>query len=631
MESCCNPVCCGGRSRENTGMASWAVGMASAIGLWVLACSPVSAAEATAGPDAPAVFATSARIEEFLGEPVFLAREQLWEGRGGWGGVLSTPDGTVVVFRSPGGGELRRSLDGGTTWAEPIVIDPAGERATANGGNALVDETTGDLLFLNPQERWLFRSRDAGLTWTRESIKVLPDGNGRVPGIEGAGAMQCGISLAFHPHKGRLVSPARIMGPTNSNEVGWRPYHYSSAIYSDDRGQTWQTSDPFPVMGTGEGAIAELSDGRLLYNSREHMSRGNRLFATSYDGGRLWIEARRSADLPDGPRGSSYGLMGGMIRLPIAGRDILLASNVDTDAGAMPGQVGGSIAEGREKLTVWASLDGGQTWPVKRLVFDGPCGYSNLGVGRSGTSSAGRVFVAFEGGPQGSQAAVQVVGFNLAWLLNGRPLPTVAPPTVAAAPRLLFDGASLGDWKPTPFGGEGAITIDKGSGRDEGLIRIERGSEMSGMTWQAEFPTQNYEIALEARRVDGHDFFCGLTFPVADSHCSLILGGWGGGLVGLSSIDGNDAANNATTQIMSFEAGRWYAVRVRVTPERVACFLDDQRIIDQPLDGHTLSIRTEVSPSLPLGIATYSTVAEFRRLSWRPVTADEPDSPAADE
>ena len=77
------------------------------------------------------------------------------------------------------------------------------------------------------------------------------------------------------------------------------------------------------------------------------MSRGNRFFATSYDGGTLWIEARRSAELPDGPRGTSYGLMGGMLRLPIAGRDILLFSNSDTDAGAMPAQTGASIAGGR--------------------------------------------------------------------------------------------------------------------------------------------------------------------------------------------------------------------------------------------------------------------------------------------
>lgn len=371
----------------------------------------------------PMAFAVSATIEEFLGEPVLVPMQQLWEQRGGWGGVLSAPDGTLLAFRSPGGGEVRRSRDGGLTWDAAVAIDPSGAASRANGGNALVDETTGELLYVCPQENWLYRSGDSGATWERETIEVLPDRLGLVPGIEGAGAMQCGLTLAFGAHRGRLVSPARIMGPQNSNDVAWRPYHYSTAIISDDHGKTWQTTNPFPVLGTGEAAIAELSDGSLLYNSREHMSRGNRFFATSYDGGQLWIEPRRSQELPDGPRGTSYGLMGGMLRLPIAGRDILLYSSSDTDAGAMPAQRGASIAGGREKITVWASFDGGASWPVKRLVYDGPSAYSNLGVGRSGTASAGKVFVIFEGGPRGSHAAVQVVAFNLAWLLDGGPVP----------------------------------------------------------------------------------------------------------------------------------------------------------------------------------------------------------------
>lgn len=404
-------------------MAAW-MRLRTVVLVSLVALLPEGVHAQQAGDEEPPMaFAVSATIEEFLGEPVLVPMQQLWEQRGGWGGVLSAPDGTLLAFRSPGGGEVRRSRDGGLTWDAAVAIDPSGAASRANGGNALVDETTGELLYVCPQEKWLYRSGDSGATWERETIEVLPDRLGLVPGIEGAGAMQCGLTLAFGAHRGRLVSPARIMGPQNSNDVAWRPYHYSTAIISDDHGKTWQTTNPFPVLGTGEAAIAELSDGSLLYNSREHMSRGNRFFATSYDGGQLWIEPRRSQELPDGPRGTSYGLMGGMLRLPIAGRDILLYSSSDTDAGAMPAERGASIAGGREKITVWASFDGGASWPVKRLVYDGPSAYSNLGVGRSGTASAGKVFVIFEGGPRGSHAAVQVVAFNLAWLLDGGPVP----------------------------------------------------------------------------------------------------------------------------------------------------------------------------------------------------------------
>ncbi len=111
-----------------------------------------------------------------------------------------------------------------------------------------------------------------------------------------------------------------------------------------------------------------------------------------------------------------------MIRLPIDGADILLYSNLDTVAGTMPKQVGGSTSVGREKITVWASFDGGKTWPVKRLVFDGPSAYSNLGVGRAGTPSAGKIYLHYEGGKKNCCEGICVAVFNLSWLLNGRDL-----------------------------------------------------------------------------------------------------------------------------------------------------------------------------------------------------------------
>jgi hypothetical protein len=188
--------------------------------------------------------------------------------------------------------------------------------------------------------------------------------------------------------------------------------------------------------------------------------------------------------------------------------------------------------------------------------------------------------------------------------------------------RPLFDGKALGSWKPTRFGGEGEVTVE------DGAIRIPMGADMSGVTWGGRFPRQHYEITLEAQRVEGHDFFCGLTFPVGEDPCSLIVGGWGGAVMGLSSIDGEDAANNGTTQYREFKQGRWYAVRVRVSPERIECFLDDERVIDQPLEGRTISIRSEVVPSKPLGIATYATTALVRNIRWRPLPgADAEEEP----
>ena len=208
----------------------------------------------------------------------------------------------------------------------------------------------------------------------------------------------------------------------------------------------------------------------------------------------------------------------------------------------------------------------------------------------------------------------------VAELLGSKAIPAAAD---GAAWRPLFDGRQLGGWKPTAFGGEGEVVVE------EGTILIPPGSEMSGITWTKEFARQHYEIALDAQRVDGFDFFCGLTFPVGEDPCSLILGGWGGSVVGLSSIDGLDAAHNATTQYKEFKNGRWYAVRLSVTPERIECFIDGEQVIDQPLAGRKLSIRDEVTLSLPLGIATYATTGRIKNIRWRPLTSSEPSSAAA--
>ena len=360
-------------------------------------------------------------LRAYFSESIFQL-QPLWAGRGGTS-IVTVADGTVVAFQAMKSDKVRRSRDGGQTWDAEIAMGSG-----AHYGNAVVDETTGDILYVNPRAGWVFRSHDQGSTWAREAIQSLaPDGFGLVPTT--ISSMQPGITLQSEPHRGRLVLPARIQGPRESNDVPWRPYHYSTAVLSDDGGRSWRTSAPFPVLGTGEGAIVELSDGSLLYNSREHMSVGNRFFARSRDGGETWLDAWRSAELPDGPRSSSYGCMGGMIRLPVAGHDILLTSNLDTDSGFMPNQVGGSVTKGREKLTVWASFDGGSTWPIKRLVHDGPSGYSNLAAGRPGTPSSGRIFLLFEGSKKRRNDAIQVAVFNLAWLLDGRDLADVVADT----------------------------------------------------------------------------------------------------------------------------------------------------------------------------------------------------------
>jgi len=366
----------------------------------------------TRAASSPGAVPASARA--FLGAPT-LTIQPLFDGRGARD-IVSTRAGSLLAFHDH---TLRESTDGGTTWG------PAREIGADAGGKVVVNETNGEILYVHADKGFLWKSRDDGRTWSRATIKVRPNkfGHGSPETVrQSVGAFQPGITLQFGPKRGRLLIPTRIMGPTASNDVEWRPYHYNTSMFSDDGGATWQVSAPFPILGSGEAALAELSDGRILYSSREHMTVGNRYFGWSHDGGELWICPWLSDTLPDGPRGTSYGCMGGLIRLPIAGADVLLYSNLDTGAGRMPDKVGGSTSNGREKITVWASFDGGRTWPVKRLVYDGPSAYSNLGVGRAGTPSEGKIFLNYEGGKKNCYEAVYVAAFNLSWLLHGRDL-----------------------------------------------------------------------------------------------------------------------------------------------------------------------------------------------------------------
>ena len=179
----------------------------------------------------------------------------------------------------------------------------------------------------------------------------------------------------------------------------------------------------------------------------------------------------------------------------------------------------------------------------------------------------------------------------------------------------LFDGKKLGKWAETDFSGKGEVSVDK-----DGNLVLGMGIELTGVHWTGknDYPKLNYEINLEGKRTQGSDFFCGLTFPYGDSNASLILGGWGGALVGISSIDDFDASENETGDVYVFEENRWYAIKLRVTKEKLEAWIDDKKIVDVEVGNRKISMRSgEIELSAPLGIATYSTTGVFRNIRYR--------------
>jgi hypothetical protein len=143
----------------------------------------------------------------------------------------------------------------------------------------------------------------------------------------------------------------------------------------------------------------------------------------------------------------------------------------------------------------------------------------------------------------------------------------------------LFDGKSLAGWKKTNFGGEGEVSVEGGT------ILMEQGNDMTGITYaRADFPTTDYEVTLEGKRLQGNDFFCTTTFPVGDDHCSLVVG---------------------------------------VTRGRITAWIDEEKVVDLATADRKISVRAECEPCKPFGIATWRTTGAVRDIRVRTLSADE--------
>lgn len=205
-----------------------------------------------------------------------------------------------------------------------------------------------------------------------------------------------------------------------------------------------------------------------------------------------------------------------------------------------------------------------------------------------------------------------------AWLFvlkkKGPAEPKKAEPKKDEAWKSLFDGKSLAGWKSANFGGEGEVRVDKGA------IVMERGDSMTGIAYtRGDFPKMNYEVTLEGKKLAGNDFFCTTTFPVGKSHCSLVVGGWGGTVLGLSSINFADASENETTKHQTFKQDRWYRIRIRVIPDRIQAWIDDKPIVDADTKDKKISIRIECDLCRPFGVATWRTVGAVRDVRVRTI------------
>ena len=190
------------------------------------------------------------------------------------------------------------------------------------------------------------------------------------------------------------------------------------------------------------------------------------------------------------------------------------------------------------------------------------------------------------------------------------PIPKGMQVEFSAPPQNLLPESGMGDWDTVDFAGGGESSVSGNT------LRIGSGEGLTGVYWDgAELPVNNYELRMQARRIDGIDFFCAPVFPVNDSHCCFIAAGWAGATVGLSNIDDKDASSNETTKLMSFDDNHWYDIRIRVFPDRIIAWIDNDCVVYQNIVGRKVSLRGDTELCTPLGICTFQTQSEIRKLT----------------
>lgn len=310
--------------------------------------------------------------------------------------LLVTKRGSVLAFceaRKNGAGDagnidlvVKRSTDGGRNWSPMRVVHEEGGDAEITIGNPcpLLQRSTGTVHLMmtrNNQRIFHSRSTDDGVTFSTPSEITETLRSFNFPWTRVGAGPGHGIELK----SGRLLVPLWLNERIRFN-------YRSAVVYSDDRGRTWKAGGLIDanIPDTNECMAVERSDGAVLLNMRAQGSR-RRSVAVSKDGGITWSAPEYAEALIDPVCQAS------ILRVDREGRSRMLFAN--------------PASEKREKMTLRISYDDGRTWPVAKVLYEGPSGYSDLA-----STPDGAILCLYEAGVSRYAEGLRLARLNLAAL-----------------------------------------------------------------------------------------------------------------------------------------------------------------------------------------------------------------------
>ncbi|GAA3509090.1 hypothetical protein FHR32_008786 [Streptosporangium album] len=340
-------------------------------------------------------------------------------------GLTVLPDDTILVATEgrhevcdagPRDLLVRRSHDGGDTWEQTqTLVASVGGQSWGNPA-FVVDRTTGGIfLFYMLSVRlpentgcsgdigdlYMISSADGGRTWSEpREMSGLFDHFPYDWALHGPGPGH-GIQL----DNGRLLLNCSHRRVIIGNTVEQRYYGVAS-IYSDDHGETWQTTSEVPVSvdyPINEARVVQRSDGTVLVNGRA-ASGGNRqrIVSVSADRGLTWSPPRL-----DGSTGTFNAVDASLLRYTggpgTSEVDRVLFSRPDSPV--------------RTNLTVSVSYDEAHSFRYSRVINEGRSYYSELA-----RLSDGTILLVYgcDGDNPSFPRRVAVCRFSLEWLTHGR-------------------------------------------------------------------------------------------------------------------------------------------------------------------------------------------------------------------